>query len=538
MDYSLTKMQENIRAELETMLQFVTSEEAQTATAYQIEKGLFQLLLSLGAQLLLLFFQMRSQSCWRDPITVEGQEVPYNSEQKRVYFSIFGKVPIWRPYFYSTEAGGHTPLDAELSLGTDRYSDMVREIVEYLGVYVPYNKAVDIFKRILELGVSTRVQQTFVAEDSQDVLAYYEQKPTPKASNEAEILVVQADGKGVPIILEKSSSEPVRLGKGQKRGRKKEAIVTTVYTISANPRTPEEVVNSFFRQNEDHKKSKLSPPKPQNKHIWATLEGKETALARLAQQVAPRQGAHIQHKVALADGCEALQEWLKEKFPDFTLILDFVHANEYLWKVANSLLGEGNDQRTQWVMEQTQLMLSGQTKQIIAAFRTQAQKQSTTKAQAEKLTKTANYFERNLNYMAYNTYLANGWPIASGVIEGACRHFVKDRFELSGMRWDKWGAENLLRLRAVAENGDWDDYHLFRHQQRHQRLYVSPFPTQNSLETQALALPLPTTPQPADLDATESIPSAHQPLVEQKPYAVEDTPFSASSGYYALPLVV
>jgi hypothetical protein len=423
-------------------------------------------------------------------------------------------------------------------LGAGRYSDQLREILEYLGVYAPYNKAVVIFKRILKLGVSTRVQQQFVAEDSEDILAYYEQKPAPTASDEAEILVVQADGKGVPIILEKSSSEPVRLGKGQKRGRKKEAIVTTVYTIAANPRTPQEVVNSFFRQNEDHKKSKSSPPKPQNKHIWATLDGKERALARLAQQVAPRQGSHIQHKVALADGCEALQERLKEKFPDFTLILDFVHANEYLWKVANSLLGEDNDQRTQWVMEQTQLMLSGQTNQIIADFRARAIKQRTTKAQAEKLSKTANYFERNLKYMAYDAYLANGWPIASGVIEGACRHFVKDRFELSGMRWEQSGAENLLRLRAVAENGDWDDYHLFRRRQRHQRLYNSPFPTQNSLEAQALKSLSPTTPQPVDLNMTESISPTHQPLVEQKSHIVESTAFSTSSDYYALPLAV
>jgi hypothetical protein len=538
MDYDLTKMQENLRAEFETILQFMTGKEAQTATADHIERSLFQLLLSLGAQLLLLFFQMRSQTCSRDAIIVEGQEVPYNSEQRRVYFSIFGKVPIFRPYFYKSETGGHTPLDAELSLGAGRYSDQLREILEYLGVYAPYNKAVDIFKRILKLGVSTRVQQQFVAEDSEDILAYYEQKPAPTASDEAEILVVQADGKGVPIILEKSSSEPVRLGKGQKRGRKKEAIVTTVYTIAANPRTPQEVVNSFFRQNEDHKKSKSSPPKPQNKHIWATLDGKERALARLAQQVAPRQGSHIQHKVALADGCEALQERLKEKFPDFTLILDFVHANEYLWKVANSLLGEDNDQRTQWVMEQTQLMLSGQTNQIIADFRARAIKQRTTKAQAEKLSKTANYFERNLKYMAYDAYLANGWPIASGVIEGACRHFVKDRFELSGMRWEQSGAENLLRLRAVAENGDWDDYHLFRRRQRHQRLYNSPFPTQNSLEAQALKSLSPTTPQPVDLNMTESISPTHQPLVEQKSHIVESTAFSTSSDYYALPLAV
>ncbi|MCP4937308.1 MAG: hypothetical protein GY927_24645, partial [bacterium] len=106
---------------------------------------------------------------------------------------------------------------------------------------------------------------------------------------------------------------PVRLGKGQKRGRKKEAIVTTVYTIAMNPRTPKDVVNSFFQQNKEDKKSKISLPKPQNKHIWATLDGKETALARLGQQVEPRQGSHIRHKVALADGCEALQERIKEQ---------------------------------------------------------------------------------------------------------------------------------------------------------------------------------------------------------------------------------
>ena len=529
MDYNLPEMQENIRAEFETMLQFVTSKESQTATADQVERSLFQLLLSLGAQLLLLFFQMRSQTCTRDSIIMEGQTIPYHSEQKRVYFSIFGKVPLWRPYFYASEDGGYTPLDADLSLGTGRYSDLLREMLDYLAVYVSFNKAFDIFKRILKVSISTRVQTAFVTEDAEDVLNYYEQKPAPTASDEAEILVIQADGKGVPIILEKPSSDLVRLGKGQKRGRKKESIVTTVYTIAANPRTPEDVVNSFFQQHKEDKKSKTSPPKPQNKHIWATLDGKETALARLGQQVNPRQGSHIQHKVALADGCEALQERIKEQFPDFTLILDFVHANEYLWKVANNLLGENDERRTNWVKKQTELMLSGKTQQVIEGFRSRAKRKTRTKKQVEKLEKTANYFERNLEYMAYNTYLANGWPIASGVIEGACRHFVKDRFELSGMRWEQSGAENLLRLRAVAENGDWDDYHLFRRQQRHQRLYAMPLLTQNSLESLVLKHPSSTIPLPEDSKVAEEV--LIQPLDEGATQAT-------ISSYFALPLAV
>jgi len=88
--------------------------------------------------------------------------------------------------------------------------------------------------------------------------------------------------------------------------------------------------------------------------------------------------------------------------------------------------------------------------------------------------------------MDYPTYLSNGWPIASGVIEGACRHFVKDRCELSGMRWLQCGGENLLRLRTVAENNDWGNYHAYRKQQHHQRLYASFATNLEPVEAQAL----------------------------------------------------
>lgn len=543
MNYNLPQMQENIRAEFETMLQFVTSEEAQTATADQIERNLFQLLLNLGGQLLLLFFQMRSQACSRDKMIVNGQTIGYHSEQKRVYFSIFGKVPIWRPYFYNAKnakdakKGGYTPLDGELSLGTGRHSDLLRETLNYLAVYIPFNKAVGLFKRILKVGISTRVQKQLVAEDAVDVLAYYEQKAAPAVEEEADILVIQADGKGVPIIVEKDDKEkpaPVRLGKGQKRGRKKEAIVTAVYTINGNVRTPKEVVDSFFQPDKGSQKEKIGVPKPKNKRIWATLDGKAVALARLEQQVTRREGSHIVHKVALADGCEALQSRIETQFPEYTLILDFVHANEYLWKVSNALHGEGNERRTAWVKKQTEQMLSGKTQQLIDDLRSSAKKKSRTKRQVETLEKTANYFERNLKYMAYDTYLAKGWPIASGVIEGACRHFVKDRFELSGMRWKQSGAENLLRLRAVAENGDWDDYYLFHRQQRHQRLYTCPFPSQNALEQ--LALQPTTSIAPSENSVASESESLSHSMVEQKSGVFNNVTQTPFTNYHALPL--
>jgi hypothetical protein len=394
-------------------------------------------------------------------------------------------VPLWRPYFYQQGVGGDTPLDAELGLGDDSYSDLVRGITDYLGVYNVYHKSSDILCRLLGLNLSTRVIEENIAEDAVDVEAYYAQKTPPDPQQEAEILVVQADGKGVPIIYEEADHpQPVRLGKGQKRGRKKEAIVTTVYTIKPSSRTPQQVVDSFFHQQQTNSKKKA--PRPQNKHIWATLDGKDAALDRLIPQITARDADHIQSRVILCDGCEALQTRLLNRFGAFTLILDFIHADEYLWDVANSLFGEKNPQRLEWMAEYTLQILSGKTAQVIDQFRQMAQESQYSTTQQARLTKTANYFDRNLPYMHYDIYLNNGWPIASGVIEGACRHFVKDRCELSGMRWDRSGVENLLRLRAVAENDDWDDYHHFRKRQRHLRLYHAPYPEQHLVEFQAL----------------------------------------------------
>ena len=523
MDANSQEIIQDIRTEFELMLDFVTGEQARTATADQMERGLFKLLLSLGAKLLTLFFVMRSQACSREAIqTVSGQELPYHRDTKRGYVSIFGQLAIWRPYFYKKGVGGQTPLDAELSLGEDSYSDLVREVSDYLAVYSVYHKTCDILARLLGLSLSTRVVGENVAEDAADVTGYYAQKPPPDPAEEAEILVAQADGKGVPMIIEKPTLPDVRLGKGQKRGRKKEAVVTTVYTIAPKPRTPQEVVDSFFHQNQDNgsRQKNAFRPRPQHKHIWATLEGKDAALTRLAGQVAHRQGEHIQHQVALCDGCEALQSRLKSQLPGFTLILDFIHADEYLWDVANSLLGEKHSRRLEWMADQTLQILSGKTEQVIARFRQLAEDDQYSSAQQTQLHKTANYFERNLPYMDYASYLAKGYPIASGVIEGACRHFVKDRCELSGMRWHQKGVENLLRLRAVAENDDWDDYHSWRKQQRHRRLYQTPAPPQTILEWQAVDSPSFINPEPSPGPLTKPINANCHNSYHQLPLAV------------------
>ncbi|MCP5096078.1 MAG: ISKra4 family transposase [Chloroflexi bacterium] len=462
---------QEVRDEFDELLNFVMI-DAQEITANQVERHIFRQLLQIGLLLLKAFFQMRCHSYSRQPIVgAEATEIPYLDDRERTYFSIFGKLKIARPYFYKRQIGGRSPLDAALGLGDDSYSDLLREMHNQLSVYLPYEKAVSIMSRFFCVDLSKRVTQKMVIEDAAVATCFYEQKNPPLPEQEAEILVIQTDGKGVPLVLPTDSAHKIRLGKGEKRSRKKEAVVTTVYSIATRPRKAIQVVNSLFRQNTSFSEPTKQTKRPQNKQVWATLQGKETALDRLQEQVGKREGSHIQHRVALCDGDKALQSRIEERFDQFVLILDFIHAQEYLWKAANSLLGDTNPRRDTWMQKQTLLMLSSKTEKIVDDFCQQIQTGDLSAKQTEILTKTANYFERNLPYMDYATYLHKGWPIASGVIEGACRHLVKDRMELSGMRWQLDSAETLLNLRAVAENGDWDAYHAFRRRKRQQRLY-------------------------------------------------------------------
>jgi hypothetical protein len=286
----------------------------------------------------------------------------------------------------------------------------------------------------------------------------------------ASILVVQADGKGVPLVKAELTEVKARLGKGEKAAKKKDAIVTCVYTLIPWVRTPQEVVDSFFKKSSTPYATQPVAG-PQNKRWWATLSGKEAALIFTRKQIQAQEGPHITHRVALTDGSEALQRQVQKQCPDFTLILDMVHASEYLWEASNALLGESSPDRTNWVSERTLQMLSGQTQTVIDAFREMAQSSSCAVRVQTVFLKVAAYFERNLGYMHYDVYLAAGFPIATGVIEGACRHLVKDRCELSGMRWTQVGVEALLRLRSVSENGDFEAYQAHLRAERQRKFY-------------------------------------------------------------------
>jgi hypothetical protein len=469
MTFNSSEMIPQLREEFERLLGFVTGPQAQTVTMDQMERSLFRQILHLGYQLLRLFVMVRAEGESHAPLVKRDKTVlPYHSQKGRAYFSIFGKLSIERAYFYAWGGSGHCPLDEALSLPERCYSDLLMESAELLGVEGAYGKGLQVVARILGLDLSELALETGVAEHSQEVKAYYQQKAPFPRDEEGSILVAQADGKGVPMVRAELDVK-MRRGKGDKKTHKKEAIATAVYTIEPYFRTPEEVLNALFKKGEPL----TQRPAPRHKQVFASLKGKRQALKRLAAWVQRREGEHVCQRVALTDGAEPLQKQMLACLPGFPLVLDIIHAVEYLWKAGTALYGETDPARAEWVETQTLQLLSSHTQQVIQVLEDKADALAPNSQAARSLRAAANYFQRNLPYMDYAAYLRQGWPIGTGVIEGTCRHLVKDRMELSGMRWTIPGAGALLALRAVNENGDWDDFHTFRRAQRHLELYGS-----------------------------------------------------------------
>jgi hypothetical protein len=469
-----TQMIQQLRADFEKLLGLVTGPEAQTATLDQMERSLFRQVLRLGFKLLQLFVTTRVQAETHVPQPGVGKmRLPYHSQKPIDYFSIFGKLTFARAYFYHAGQPGVCPLDQALSLPQRCYSDLLIESAELLAVDSAYDKSLHVLTRLLGVTVPELALETQVAEHSQTVKAFYRQRPKFLSTEEEHILIAQADGKGVPMVRRETLSPKVRLSKGDKKTRKKESIAIAVYTIAPYRRTPHDVVNALF------KKGTAPPhrPIPCHKQVFASLDGKDAAFKRLAQWVRRRAGSHIRTRVALTDGAEPLQKHMRAKLPGFTLVLDIIHVDEHLWKAGTALYGETEAVRTTWVETQMQDILSSHTDRVIQRLEKEASDLPKSSSVGKVLGQVANYLRRNTEYMDYADYLRHGWPIGTGVVEGTCRHLVKDRMELSGMRWTLSGAGALLALRAVNENGDWETFHEYRRKQRHKELYGTPMNT-------------------------------------------------------------
>jgi hypothetical protein len=477
-----------VQQEFQALLAYVTGPETSRSTAYEVERTLFRRLLGLGLALLRLFFLTRAAD--RPPAPPRGADGPpwaAHGRRPTTYASVFGKLAFERHAFYAPGQPLVCPLDASLSLPDRCYSDLLRDWMGYGSTDAAYRETQALLERVLGQTLSVQALETSAAAAAVDVAAFYDRPadpppPTPLGT----LLVAQADGKGVPIVLPPRAARPARRGKGHPPDAKREAIVTALYTIAPYPRTPQEVVAALLREDAD--RPPAARPHPVGKEVRASLDGKDAALRRLAQRAARREHAALQHRVALTDGAEALQQRMLAHLPGYSLVLDIIHASEYLWGAANALLGERDPDRTAWMRRHLEQVLSGQTAAVIAALEAQLAAPALTPSQREPVRKAVGYYQRNLPYMRYDEYLARGWPIGTGVVEGACGHLVKDRMEQAGMRWTKPGAQAVLDLRAVRLTGDWDAYWAFHRQQCHRRLYGTQPSQPTGPEMQSLEL--------------------------------------------------
>jgi len=462
-----------IRDDMQALITYVTGPDAGGQTAYTVELTLFRRLLALGAALLRLFFLTRVAERPAAPPPADGSVRIYHDQRSTTYFSVFGKLHFARHSFRAPGQAGCCPVDADLSLPERCYSDLLRDWTGYDATDGAYRETVSAIARVLGLELSVQALETNIMADAHDVPAFYAQPPAARDPQAAgSILVVQADGKGVPLVQPPPLNPPLRLGKGQKRTKKKEAIVTCLYSIAPYVRSPADVRAALFH--EPRRPDHPARPQPVGKELRATLDGKAAAMQVLQQRARQREGAQIQARVALTDGAESLQQHMTTTFPDFTLILDIIHASEYLWETATALWGETSAARAPWVAAKLDLVLRGQTAHVLTQLAQEAAQATWTDTQRHAIQRTIGYYTRNQALMRYDHYLAQGWPIGTGVVEGACGHLVKDRMEQAGMRWTQTGAQAILDLRAVRLNGDWDAFWQFHRQQQHQRLYGTP----------------------------------------------------------------
>jgi hypothetical protein len=218
----------------------------------------------------------------------------------------------------------------------------------------------------------------------------------------------------------------------------------------------------------------------------ATLAGKAVAMTRLVPRVTPREGPPIQDRVALTAGAEALPQHVQTHLPAQTLVLEIIHATKDLWDAANALLGEPHPHRTAWVRSSLEPLVAGQTDAVITALDAETNDPMGTATQRQAVRRTVGSDRRHHPSRHDDAYLARGWPIGTGVIEGACGPLVKDRLEPSGMRWTTAGAQAVRDLRAVRLNRPWDRSWPFHRHHQHHRLSGWSAPVPDRMEDQAI----------------------------------------------------
>ena len=395
----------------------------------------------------------------------------YKRRHTRPVLTLFGEVRVTRMSYGAPGAPAIHPLDRQLRLPRRTWSYECQRRLMRAVVCSPFDEAISFFAEMSGTAVPKRSAEQLVREAAVDFDAFYAQRPAAAVKPaRGEILVAAIDCKGIPMVKPERTLRVVRRGKGQKANKKRMATVAAVQDQTPVVRTPQQVLDSLFST--DGRPERQARPRPGHKRVWASLTAdKDTFINDVKAEMTRRDPRRRRTWVIVTDGERALQHRVADSFQSVTLILDYLNVAEKLWKAAHALYREGSPDAQAFVYQRAKLILEGQVDQVVKGLKLIITKRKLTGSKAKTLSDVAAYYRRNRERMRYDTYLANGWPIASGSVESACKNLIRDRFERSGMRWTPETAEALLKLRALHLSNDFDAYWEFHIERDQQRLY-------------------------------------------------------------------
>jgi len=402
--------------------------------------------------------------------------------------SVFGRVTINRLAYGGRGIPCLIPLDDELNLPREVYSYGVRRRAAVESSKSSFGEAVESLRSTTGARAAKRQVEELTQRAAQDFDAFYEQRQTVFAER-SDLLVLSFDCKGIvmrPQDLREEARRDAersvrkfdkRRTRGQVSGHKRMAQLATVYDVSPYFRNAEEVVAGF----RPLRVVKVRP-RPYNKRAWASVAKEGEAIIEEAFREALRRDPKQKRRwVVTIDGdikqLRKLKRVINRLKVDVEIVHDIVHVLEYLWAAATGLHGEFNPERQTWVTERFLRILQGKASSVAAGMRRSATMRGLSQTARKRVDICARYLLANKSRLRYPRYLAAGMPIGTGVIEGACRHLVQDRFAITGARWSLAGAESVLRIRALRISGDFDEYWRFHLRQEHHRNHVSRYQT-------------------------------------------------------------
>lgn len=425
----------------------------------------------------------------------DGTTVTRSAEPApRPYLSIFGPIDI-RRFVYARRKGQaieFAAIDACLALPAGKFSYLLQDWDQSFAMEEPFGQTAKTVQKILGLKQFVDSLEHMNQEMAQSADVFQASLPAPPAKEEGEIFVQTADGKGVPI-RRPADAPPImdhQHRTGPKPDRKKMATLGAVYSIDRLVRTPEEVVESLFRDPRQPR-PKTPRPHPCHKQMRALLDhrdvngdeidGRAVVFAWICEQMALRHAGSDKPLVCIMDGEEALWKMREAFQADVPMIeiLDLLHVTPRVWDAATLFYAKGSPAAEKFVRERVTQILHGEVRSVVRGLRRMGTTRGVRGSKRTKLRKICGYFEKNRHRMHYDEYLTCGYPIASGVIEGACRNVVKDRLERTGMNWTIPGAQAMLELRCIHLTEQWDTFVEFRIVKETKRLY----PYRDTLKT-------------------------------------------------------